>query len=92
MTSDHFLKFPTESAMLDALRPLGMTYTEPTEDGADLVEHASQGSHQFALHEVGEIPGLDGWHVNLRVIDPELDVSSLEPFAVHPRNPVNVWA
>jgi hypothetical protein len=89
---DHFLKFPTESAMLDALRPLGMTYTEPTEDGADLVERASQGSHQFALWEVGEIPGKDGWHVNLRVIDEAFDVSSLEVFCVHPQFPVCVWS
>jgi hypothetical protein len=85
--TDHFLKFPTESAMLDALRPLGMTYTDDEQ-----VEHASQGSHQFALWVVGEIPGKDGWHVNLRVIDEAFDVSSLEVFCVHPAAPVCVWA
>lgn len=85
--TDHFLKFPTQSAMLGALRPLGMTYTDDEQ-----VERASQGSHQYALHEVGEIHGIDGWHVNLRVIDPEFDVSSLEPFAVHPTSPRCVWA
>jgi hypothetical protein len=85
--TDHFLKFPTESAMFDALRPLGMTYTDDEQ-----VEHASQGSHQFALWVVGEIPGKDGWHVNLRVIDPDFDVSSLAEYEVSPRNPVCIWA
>jgi hypothetical protein len=84
--TDHYLRFPDQPAALSAFAALGMTHT------TDDAEQLSQGSHQFALHEVGEIPGLEGWHVNLRVIDPELDVSSLEPFAVHPRNPVNVWA
>jgi hypothetical protein len=87
MTSDNFLKFPTESAMLDALRPLGMTYTD--DEGT---EHASQGSHQFALWVVGSIEGVEGYHVNLRVIDPDFDVSSLAEYEVSPRNPVCIWA
>ena len=87
MISDLYLKFPDPAAMLDALRPLGMTYTD--DEGE---EHVSQGSHQFALWEVGSIEGIDGWHVNLRVIDPEFDVSSLEPFAVFPESPRCVWA
>jgi hypothetical protein len=85
--TDHYLRFDTPEAMLDALRPLGMTYTDDEQ-----VEHASQGSHQFALWVVGEIPGKDGWHVNLRVIDEAFDVSSLEVFCVHPQFPVCVWS
>lgn len=87
MTSDHYLRFDTEAAALEALNPLGMTYTD--DEGT---EHASQGSHSFALWVLGEIPGVEGWHVNLRVIDPEFDVSSLEPFVVHPTSPRCVWA
>jgi hypothetical protein len=87
MTSDHYLRFDTPEAMLDALRPLGMTYTD--DEGT---EHASQGSHQFALWVVGLIEGVEGFHVNLRVIDPELDVSSLAEYEVSPRNPVCIWA
>lgn len=104
--NDLYLKFPDPAAMLDALRPLGMTYFAPQEPqidpetGRTLIqdeategeERASQGSHQFALWEVGSIEGIDGWHVNLRVIDPEFDVTSLEPFAVHPTSPLCVWA
>ena len=85
--TDHYLRFDTPEAMLDALRPLGMTYTD--DEGT---EHAIQGSHQFALWVLGEIPGVEGWHVNLRVVDPEFDVSSLEPYCVFPGSPVCIWA
>jgi hypothetical protein len=84
---DHFLKFPDRQAMLTALTPLGMTYTDDEQ-----VEHASQGSHAYALWVVGLIEGVEGFHVNLRVVDPEFDVSSLEPFAVFPTSPRCVWA
>lgn len=84
---DHFYKFPDQDAMLDALRPLGMTYTDEED-----VEHMSQGSHQFAAWEVGEIIGLDGWHLNVRIIDLEFDVSELEQYCVNPEHPVCVWA
>jgi hypothetical protein len=64
-----------------------MTYTD--EEGN---EHASQGSHQFAAWVVGEIPGIDGYHMNIRVIDESFDVSALAEWAVQPQNPVCVWA
>jgi hypothetical protein len=85
--TDHYLRFPDRETMFTALNPLGMTYTD--DEGT---EQVSQGSHQFALNEVGEIPNLEGWHVNLRVIDHELDLSSLASYEVTPRNPFNVWA
>ena len=85
--NDLYLKFPTPAAMLAALQPLGMTYTD--DEGN---EHASQGSHQFALWEVGEIEGCEGWHANVRVIDPAFDVSSLDQFAVSPTAPRCIWA
>jgi hypothetical protein len=85
--TDLYLKFPDQPTALEVLRPLGMTYTDDEE-----VEHVSQGSHQFALWEVGEIIGVDGWHINLRIIDVNFDVSGLEAYAVEPQNPVCVWA
>lgn len=33
---------------------------------------------------------LDGWHVNVRLIDGE-DESALEPFMVNPATPIRVW-
>jgi hypothetical protein len=85
--TDHFLKFPDQSAAIAAFAEPGMTYTDD-----DQVEHISQGSHQYAAWEVGTIDGVEGWHVNLRVVDESFDVSSLEPFCVNPEHPVCVWA
>jgi hypothetical protein len=84
--TDYFYKFPDQATMLSALRPLGMTYT------TDDVEMVSQGGHQFAAHEVGELPEAIGYHLNLRVVDPEFDVSSLAEFEVIPTNPRCIWA
>jgi hypothetical protein len=87
---DLFLRFDSQQDALDTLRPLGMTYTDKEADEPS--EIISQGSHQYALWEVGEIPGRDGYHINIRVIDPEFDITLLEPYRVYPRNPVCVWA
>jgi hypothetical protein len=87
--TDYYLKFPDQATMLEVLRQLGMTYTM---EGDEPVEHISQGGHQYAAWEVGEIEGAEGWHYNLRVVDPEFDVSSLEQYAVTPTNPRCVWA
>ena len=87
---DYFLKFPDQATMLEALRPLGMTYTT---EGDEPVEMVSQGGHQYACWEVGLLPDSPtDWHLNLRVVDPEFDVSSLEQYAVSPQHPRCVWA
>jgi hypothetical protein len=87
--TDHYFRFPDQATMLSALRPLGMTYTT---EGEDSVEHISQGGHQYAAWEVGEIESIEGWHYNLRVVDPAFDVSSLAEFEVTPTNPRCIWA
>ena len=85
--TDYFLKFTDQSEMFSILEPLGMTYVD--EEGN---LHVSQGGHKYAAWEVGTIEGKDGWHLNVRVVDPEMDVSVLEQYAVYPKNPVCVWA
>jgi len=45
-----------------------------------------------ALWEVGEIVGVEGYHVNVRLVNEYFDVSSLEQYVVTPRNPKTVWA
>jgi hypothetical protein len=89
---DYYLRFPDQATMLEALRPLGMTYTTEATEDTEATEQISQGGHQYAAHEVGEIDGVEGWHYNLRVVNPEFDVSSLEQYAVTPANPRCVWA
>lgn len=78
---------PSATAALAALTPLGMACTD--EDGT---ERLAQGGHQWAAWEVGDIPGCTGWHVNMRVLDPDLDLSSLEPYRAYPAAPYCVWA
>jgi hypothetical protein len=87
--TDYFYKFPDQATMLEALRPLGMTYT--TED-TEATEQVSQGGHQYAAHEVGEIDNLEGHHYNLRLIDENFNISTLEQYQVSPKNPRCVWA
>ena len=43
--------------------------------------------------EDGEYPEtapIEGWHVNIRLVDGE-DADALEPFVVQPKTPVRVW-
>jgi hypothetical protein len=84
---DLLLRFNSQQDMMITFRELSLTYTD--DDG---IEYVAQGGHQYALWEVGHIPGREGWHVNIRIIDPNFDVSSLEPYQVFPANPVCVWA
>lgn len=84
---DLYLRFADQAEMLSVLEPLGMTYTD--EEG---VVKVSQGGHQYALWEVGTIEGRDGWHLNVRQIDMEMDLSSLDNYCVYPPYPVCVWA
>jgi hypothetical protein len=84
---DLYLRFTDQLEAISVLQPLGMTYTD--DEG---VEQISQGSHQFALCIVGEIPGLTGYHINIRQIDESMDLSSLDSYRVYPPYPVCVWA
>jgi hypothetical protein len=40
--------------------------------------------------EYPEMAPLEGWHVNIRLVDGE-DAEPLEPFVVQPKTPVRVW-
>ena len=43
-------------------------------------------------NEIIKYEALPGYHVNLRVMNDELDLSPLEKFSVNPKTPVRVWA
>ena len=94
------LRFPSEATGMAALDATGFTTTD--EDGATTVLTAS---HTHALdvigpiveggtydHDTGEVltppTPLDGWHVNMVGAVPEDWIQ----YAVHPRNPVRVFA
>ena len=82
---DYFLKFLDKQQALELMQ--SFTYTDEEGNTGWIM-----GCHQWALWEVGEIPDTEGYHLNLRVIDQELDVSHLEQYSVTPANPVCVWA
>ena len=83
---DYYYKFIDEPQMIDVLTANGMTYTD--DEGI----HASQGNSQYAAWVVGELNGYEGYHYNLRLVDLNFDVTSLEPYLVHPQEPKVIWA
>lgn len=81
--SDHYYAFPDQATMYVQLEPLGMV-----QEG-----QVVQANHQYATWQVGLIaPDPTAWHLNVRLIDEDFDLSSLEPWAVYPPNPICVWA
>lgn len=74
-----FFRFPDESIGRAALDAAGLL----TEDGEFITA-----SHNHALDVIGEIPNIDGWHVNFAGELP----NGWEEYVVSPENPVRVWA
>lgn len=83
---DFYYRFLDQSEMFTLLEPLGMVSF--SDDG---VPQLIEGNHQYAAWQVGVIPSYDGWHLNVRQIDPEFDLSSLTDYQVFPHNPVCTW-
>lgn len=81
MYTDLMLRFPDEAAA-DAL-----LYTGEGEDKRPLFQNIDV----IGVITEDEVP-LDGWHVNVRLVDGAEDGAALEPFRVYPANPVRVWA
>lgn len=84
---DLFLKFDSRDHMMQVMTSLSLTHQD--EQGQ---VHLVPGSHECTFWELGEIPGKSGHHVNMRVIDHDIDTSRLEPYRVFPQNSVCVWA
>ena len=83
--TDYFLKFLDEAQAKEVMA----AFTYPDEKG---VSQWNMGGHQWALWPLPTIEGVEGYYVNLRMIDESIDVSYLEPYMVHPQNPKCVWA
>ena len=73
----HFLRFPDANAWTEAA----------TEAGFITDDTLTAYTHDRAIDVVGEIPELNGWHVNFAGELPD----GWEEFAVSPENPVRVW-
>ena len=85
--TDYFYRFLDQATMFLLLIPLGMVSFD--DDGNPSL---IQGNHQYAAWQMGEISGYEGWHLNLRIIDPEFDVLQLRGYQVFPSSPSCVWA
>lgn len=68
-------------------------------DGIEAVEGYEVANYQNIdtigiIYEVSgedaELTPLDGWHVNIRIVDGE-DAEALKPFEVYPTTPIRVW-
>jgi hypothetical protein len=73
----HFLRFPDADAWTAAA----------TEAGFITDDTLAAYTHDHAIDVVGEIPELDGWHINFAGELPD----GWEQYAVEPANPVRVW-
>jgi hypothetical protein len=68
-------------------------YTTPNYANIDTIGVIYQPTGEMLQGEDGEYPEMapiEGWHVNVRLIDEDAD--ALAPFAVTPTNPRRVWA
>jgi hypothetical protein len=64
----------------------------PNYANIDIIGVIYKPTGEMLMGEDGEYPAmaaLDGWHVNVLVVDE--DASALEPYAVTPAVPVRVW-
>ena len=73
-----FLRFPDEATGIAALDAAGLL----TEDGEYITA-----SHNHALDVIGEIPDIDGWHVNYSGDLPD----GWDDYIVTPDQPVRVF-
>lgn len=78
-TTSHIVKVP-KFVNLDIIGDINKETSETQE---------IQGPHGHTI-TVPVLQKLEGYHVNVRVIDE--DVSEIEGFAITPSNPVRVWA
>ena len=76
-----YLKFISREEMLEALAKCGFA-----SDG-----EIAKASHVHTLVELGEVHGVEGWHVNLKT-DGSVDLTQLDEYSVIPENPRVMWA
>ena len=74
----HFIRFPDEATATAALDAAGLL----NEDGEFITA-----SHNHALDVIGEIPDIDGWHVNYVGNLPD----GWDDYIVTPDQPVRVF-
>jgi len=102
---DKYLSFPDEAAAKAVLYRIegAVEATEDTEavEGYEVPNYANIDTIGIIYKPTGEtteqdgmavpvMAPVDGWHVNVRVVDE--DAEALQAFEVHPATPLRVWA
>lgn len=87
---DFFLKTTDATVFMAAMRTAGLI--AQNEEGADFLVTAGQ---TFVLDVIGILPGVNGFHANLRLLDDadESAFAALIAFAIPaPKTPSRFWA
>jgi hypothetical protein len=102
---DKYLAFTDEAAAKAVLYRIegAVEATEDTEavEGYEVANYANIDTIGIIYKPTGEtteqdgmavpvMASIDGWHVNVRVVDE--DAEALQAFEVHPATPLRVWA
>jgi hypothetical protein len=85
MYADYFLRFDTEAEANAVL------YT-PAPEPAEGEEPNPPTPHYANIDTLGPIEGVDGWHVNVRLVVGAEDPAPFAGYEVFPAHPRRVWA
>ncbi len=92
---DLYLRFPSEEEAQQKLIAFGFEHKE--EQGGLYHPDICLDVVGVIITSTGDAESMEyvtepGYHVNLRVVNDDLDLSSLNGFAVNPKTPARVWA
>jgi len=92
---DLYLRFSSDKEAQQQLIAFGFEYNE--EQGGLYHPDICLDMVGVIITSTGEADSVNyvtepGYHVNLRVVNDDLDLSSLNGFAVNPKTPARVWA
>jgi len=98
---DLYLRFADAAEMCTQLIELGFAVDEEqgclyhsaiSLDAVGVITFTTEIENPGKEYGIIKYETLPGYHVNLRVMNDELDLSPLEKFSVNPKTPVRVWA
>jgi hypothetical protein len=79
--NDYCLKFNSEDTFIGILQSIS---------NLDTVGSVSF-NHKYAFDVIGNIDGVVGWHVNLRIIDGSELPEVFQQYTITPATPCRVW-
>lgn len=98
---DLYLRFADADEMCTQLIEVGFVVVEEqgslyhpaiSLDAVGVITLTTEIENPGEENEIIKYETLPGYHVNLRVMNDDFDLSPLEKFSVNPKTPVRVWA